>query len=1170
MKTPTTIGRSSSLFAVWLAFCGAITAQAQTPDTLQHYIAAPPVGAQSGAGLGFSVAVDGSRTVVGAPFDDLHGENSGVVKVFDSGSGALLHVIPNPTPAGGDNFGYSVAISGTRVVVGAPFDNTGANSAGSAYVYDLSSGTPTVPMATLNNPGPVGSDNFGVSVGISGTRVVVGAYQDDTGASNAGSAYVYDLSSGTPAVPITTLNNPGPAVGDFFGISVAISGTRVVVGASSDDTGATDAGSAYVYDLSSGTQAVPVATLNNPGPAVGDFFGISVAISGTRVVVGAYRDDTGASNGGSAYVYNLTSGTPTVPVATLNNPTPAIDDQFGVSVAISATRVVVGANQDNPGPNDAGSAFVYDLSSGTPTVPVATLNNPGPAADDQFGISVAISGTRVVVGAHLDDTGAVDAGSAYVYDLSSGTPTVPVATLNNPGPAADDSFGVSVAISGTRVVVGASGDDTGASNAGSAYVYDLSSGTPTVPVVTLNNPSPAANDRFGISVAISGTRVVVGASGDDTGADNAGSAYVYDLSSGTPTVPVATLNNPSSAASDSFGTSVAISGTRVVVGASGDDTGADDAGSAYVYDLSSGTPVPAATLNNPSPAVGDGFGGSVAIAGTRVVVAASGDDTGAFNAGSAYVYDLSSGTPAVPVTTLNNPSPADSDRFSSSVAISGTRVVVGAQFDNTGAGDAGSAYVYDLSSGTPTVPVATLNNPTPLSNEFFGGSVAISGTRVVVGASGERTGGPEFGSAYVYDLSSGTPTVPVATLDNPDPAQLDRFGRSVAIDGVRIAIGVPFDDSPQVDKGSVYIYGPANVAPVAQDQSVSTAENTPKAITLSASDGNGDALAFSVVTGPAHGVLSGTAPNLTYTPNAGYSGADSFTFKANDGQLDSNIGTVSITVNDVPEPSPSVSPTPSATPTPTPSLLGNISTRLRVETGDDVLIGGFIVTGSEPKKLIIRAIGPSLPVEDKLQNPELELYDSSGQLIRANDDWQDAPNRQEIVDSTIPPNDPLESAILMTLPAGGSAYTAQVRGVNGGTGVGLVEVFDLGQAAKSKLANISTRGLVQTGENVMIGGFFILHQSQKVIIRALGPSLPIEGKLADPTLGLFNSNGDLIVANENWRDTQESQIIATTIPPSHDLEAAIVATLPPAPYTAIVRGAGDGTGVGLVEVYALD
>jgi hypothetical protein len=140
---------------------------------------------------------------------------------------------------------------------------------------------------------------------------------------------------------------------------------------------------------------------------------------------------------------------------------------------------------------------VYDLDSSAPSVPVVTLSN-GPAANDQFGTSVAISGSRMVVGAYLDDIGATDAGSAYVYDLSSGTPTVPLATLNNPGPAEEDRFGNSVAISGTRVVVGAYLDDTGATDAGSAYVYDLSSGTPNVPVATLNNPSPAESDFFGL------------------------------------------------------------------------------------------------------------------------------------------------------------------------------------------------------------------------------------------------------------------------------------------------------------------------------------------------------------------------------------------------------------------------------------------------------------------------------------------------------------------------------------------------------------------------------------------------------------------------------------------------------------------------------------------------
>jgi hypothetical protein len=253
-----------------------------------------------------------------------------------------------------------------------------------------------------------------------------------------------------------------------------------------------------------------------------------------------------------------------------------------------------------------------------------------------------------------------------------------------------------------------------------------------------------------------------------------------------------------------------------------------------------------------------------------------------------------------------------------------------------------------------------------------------------------------------------------------------------------------------------------------------------------------------------------------------------------------------------------------------PTVLGNISTRLQVQTGDNALIGGFIIAGTQPKKLILRAIGPSLPVTGKLADPKLELYDSSGHLLQANDNWQDAPNKQEIIDSTVAPSNDLESAILTTLPANKSGYTAVVRGVGDSTGVGLVEGYDLDHSVDSKLANISTRGLVQTGENVMIGGFIVLNGSQKVIVRAIGPSLPVTGKLADPTLELRDSNGGLLAANDNWRSDQEAEIKATTIPPQNDLESAIVATLPAANYTAIVKGVNSGTGIGLVEVYALD
>jgi autotransporter-associated beta strand protein len=287
--------------------------------------------------------------------------------------------------------------------------------------------------------------------------------------------------------------------------------------------------------------------------------------------------------------------------------------------------------------------------------------------------------------------------------------------------------------------------------------------------------------------------------------------------------------------------------------------------------------------------------------------------------------------------------------------------------------------------------------------------------------------------------------------------------------------------------------------------------------------------------------------------------------------------TATSTPTSTPSPTPISTPTPVATPTPTPgatpsTILGNISTRLRVETDDNVLIGGFIVSGTQPKRVIVRAIGPSLPVTGALANPILELRDSSGGLIRANDNWR-SDQESEIIATTIPPSDDLESAIVETLPANGSAYTAIVRGVDNGTGVGLIEAYDLDPTVNSKLANISTRGLVQTGNDVMIAGTIVLGQaSQRVLVRALGPSLPVSGNLADPMLELRDGNGTLIRANDNWRSDQESEIVATTIPPSNDLESAIVATLPAngAAYTAIVSGTGESTGVAIVEVYALN
>lgn len=263
-----------------------------------------------------------------------------------------------------------------------------------------------------------------------------------------------------------------------------------------------------------------------------------------------------------------------------------------------------------------------------------------------------------------------------------------------------------------------------------------------------------------------------------------------------------------------------------------------------------------------------------------------------------------------------------------------------------------------------------------------------------------------------------------------------------------------------------------------------------------------------------------------------------------------------------------------ATLPPSGSQLLNISTRMRVGIGDNVLIGGFIVTGNDPKKVIVRALAPSLPVPGKLANPTLELVGPSG-TIATNDNWMDAPNKQAIIDTTLLPPDDLESAILTTLPAHNAGYTAIVRGVGDTTGVALIEVYDLDQSADSQLANISTRGIVKTDSDVMIGGFILGPDGSgaaTVLIRALGPSLAdagVSGVLANPVLDLHDANGTLVMTNDNWKSSQQTEIEAAGLPPSNDLESAMLVSVPATAHTAIVSGKNGGTGVGLVEVYRL-
>jgi Carboxypeptidase regulatory-like domain/Putative Ig domain len=253
----------------------------------------------------------------------------------------------------------------------------------------------------------------------------------------------------------------------------------------------------------------------------------------------------------------------------------------------------------------------------------------------------------------------------------------------------------------------------------------------------------------------------------------------------------------------------------------------------------------------------------------------------------------------------------------------------------------------------------------------------------------------------------------------------------------------------------------------------------------------------------------------------------------------------------------------------------NISTRLAVGGGDNVLIAGFILSGNAPKKVIIRAIGPSSHVPGAMQDPTLELHDANTTL-GSNDNWRDM-QENEIIASTVAPTDDRESAIVATLESNNATYTAIVRSKDNTPGIAVVELYDLGTASldtssTAKLAEISTRGTVLTNDQVMIGGFIISGQATKVIMRAIGPSLTalgVSGALEDPILELRDGSGSLINMNDDWQSTQEQQIKDTGVPPSDPRESAVVATLSPGSYTGIVRGKNNTTGVALVEVYGL-
>jgi hypothetical protein len=424
----------------------------------------------------------------------------------------------------GDVAGSSISFTATGLLVSTTYywrlrykDSDGVYSEYSVATEFATSSSffPENEVAKLLASDAQANDNFGWSVAVSGDTAVIGARLEATGGSNAGAVYVFTRSGGSWTQQAKLLASDAQS-SDYFGDSVAVSGDTAVIGAYGEATGGSNAGAVYVFTRSGGAW-VEQAKLMASDAQSSDYFGYSVAVSGDTAVIGAYREDTGGSDAGAAYVFTRSGGA-WVEQAKLMASDAQSSDRFGGSVAVSGDTAVIGARYEDTGGSDAGAAYVFTRSGGSWTQQ-AKLMASDAQSSDYFGGSVAVSGDTAVIGASREDTGGSNAGAVYVFTRSGGA-WVEQAKLLASDAQANDNFGDSVAVSGDTAVIGAYGEATGGSNAGAVYVFTRSGGSWTQQAKLLASDAQSS-DYFGGSVAVSGDTAVIGAS-------NADAAYIFE------------------------------------------------------------------------------------------------------------------------------------------------------------------------------------------------------------------------------------------------------------------------------------------------------------------------------------------------------------------------------------------------------------------------------------------------------------------------------------------------------------------------------------------------------------------------------------------------------------------------------------------------------------------
>ena len=723
--------------------------------------------------FGAGVAVGGDVIVIGAWGQDTGGNNAGAGYIYERNAGGInnwgeVKTLKASDPVADDRFGLTFAVDGDVVVAGVYRKN---DLTGAAYIYERNEGgiNNWGEVKKLIASDAQIDDRFGYSVAVAGDVMFIGAYCEDEGGTNAGAVYVFERNTGGinawgEVKKLTASNSEENA---YFGISVAVAGDTAIVCAYCEDVGGiTNAGAAYVFERNAGGTDTwgEINKLIASDAEEGDCFGNSVAMKGDVVIVGAPYEDTGGISAGAAYIFERNAGSANAwrQVRKIMASDPEADDNFGRVVSIAADITILGTYKKN---NFTGAAYIIPVSSKTKDfIETEKITASDAEAWDSFAFSVAVDGDVVVVGTPFEDSIDDEAGAAYIFERNTGgvNAWAQVKKLTASDGAASDSFGFAVAVAGDVIVVGASDKNTGQYKSGAAYIFERNAnGTNSWGEVKRLIASVIDEEGyFGCSVAADGDLILVGANGEDAVAPWAGAAYIFERNiAGTNNWALAQKLIPSDAQEyNTFGTSVAVDGDVAVVGADSENGGNFRPGAAYVFERDAGginSWGEVKKLSASDSQTTNIFGGAVAVNGDVIVIGADGRYADDFRPGAAYVFER--GIDGInawgQVKKLSAQDAAGRDWFGYSVAVAGDMIIVGARYADVSNSSAGAAYTFERNAGNTNDWgfVEKLIASDATAWDCVGQAVAIMGDVIVIGAFNEGAKAYNAGAAYIFE-----------------------------------------------------------------------------------------------------------------------------------------------------------------------------------------------------------------------------------------------------------------------------------------------------------------------------------------------------------------------------------------------------------------------------------